>query len=1134
MTFIADLHIHSHYSRATSKQLNLEHLNKWAQLKGVQVVATGDFTHPEWLDELMEKLEPAEDGLFKLKPDFRKATQDEVFKSCENPVRFILSTEISNIYKKGEKVRKVHNVVIVPSFDAAKDIQGRLDKIGNIRSDGRPILGLDSRDLLEIVLEAGDGSALIPAHIWTPWFSAMGSKSGFDSIEECYDDLSEHIFAVETGLSSDPPMNWRVSSLDKYTLVSNSDAHSPQKLARESNIFLCDMSFPAMLDAMKTGAPEKFGGTIEFFPEEGKYHYDGHRKCEARMSPEETLAHNGKCPVCGKDVTRGVSYRIEELADRKPGEKSLRALPFESLIPLPEIIAEVMGRGPNTKGVREKYEKMLSQLGSELHILRDITLSELEKSSGSLLAEGIRRMRESDLQIDAGYDGEFGTIKIFTARERENFGTKSLFIDKEIPEKKSEKQDKREPYRVKDADLRENILNVFPVEKANGLPEEKRNPYGLNDKQLSAVTSVDHNLVIVAGPGTGKTRTLTYRIAYLIQDEEVDPSSILALTFTNKAAQEMRSRLGQLFEDDVMDVMTIQTFHAFGASILKNDYEAVGYKTGFSILNDNYRKDILKRLGKDLTTAQLKQLMQDISDAKSHLLLPEEADLDAAAKELYALYQKELRRQNLFDFDDLIMQPFLLFRERDDLLKKYREKYKWISVDEYQDINFPQYSLLKLLVTPESNLCVIGDPDQAIYGFRGSDAHYFLTFEKDFPEARTVFLDKNYRSDRSILSASGQVIEKNPERSDLKLWTDMISEDKIEIFRTATEKAEAETIVHRIEKLIGATSFFSVDSGRAAENDETVYGVGFGDIAVLYRLHAQLPALEEAFIRSGIPYQSIGEVPFWERKEPGEILSYLRIIQNPWIDFDLYRVLNNPPRGIGEQTIAILSKYKRMNDLSLWDAIRRVDRISALSATQQQPVASLVDKINRLRTYAEKMSTKELIVNLLKISGMSAYYRNDGKRSYYWEEISRMAEAHKGSLKTFLESIVLQGETDIYDERSERVTLMSIHASKGLEFPVVFITGCEDGILPRIKDEDTEEELHEERRIFYVGMTRAQHKLIFTLAKTRFMYGKQEVRPTSRFLNDIEEELLENKKNVMKKKRSTAEKDGEDSQLSLF
>ncbi len=287
--FIADLHIHSYLSRATAKNLDLEHLNLWAQLKGIAVVGTGDFTHPQWFSELSEKLEPAEDGLFKLRPEFAAATAHSVPSRCAGPVRFALSAEISSIYKKGGKTRKVHNVVFVPTLDVAERIRVRLERIGNIASDGRPILGLDAKDLLEIVLEASEDAVLIPAHIWTPWFSVLGSKSGFDSLEECFDDLTGHIFAVETGLSSDPTMNWRVSSLDGLTLISNSDAHSPANLGREANLFDTEVSYPSIMEALRTGDPKRFLGTLEFFAEEGKYHFDGHRKCGVRLSPVETM-----------------------------------------------------------------------------------------------------------------------------------------------------------------------------------------------------------------------------------------------------------------------------------------------------------------------------------------------------------------------------------------------------------------------------------------------------------------------------------------------------------------------------------------------------------------------------------------------------------------------------------------------------------------------------------------------------------------------------------------------------------------------------------------------------------------------------------------------------------------------------
>ena len=313
MRFYADLHIHSKYSRATSRDCDLENLAYWGRKKGITVIGTGDFTHPGWIAEIKDKLIPAEPGLFRLREDIEKAVFAKLPPSCRGTVRFTLSVEISTIYKKGDKTRKVHHLVYAPSIEKAEAINKKLGSIGNIRSDGRPILGLDSRHLLEIVLNAGDDCYIVPAHIWTPWFSVLGSKSGFDRVSECYGDLSEHIFAVETGLSSDPEMNWRVSHLDRYRLVSNSDAHSPQKLGREACVFETDMDYYAMRAALRTG--KGYGGTAEFFPEEGKNHLDGHRKCETLLRPAESPKLNGLFPACKKPLTLGVMYRVEELAD---------------------------------------------------------------------------------------------------------------------------------------------------------------------------------------------------------------------------------------------------------------------------------------------------------------------------------------------------------------------------------------------------------------------------------------------------------------------------------------------------------------------------------------------------------------------------------------------------------------------------------------------------------------------------------------------------------------------------------------------------------------------------------------------------------------------------------------------------
>src|SRR5215470_4478379 len=368
MRFHADLHVHSKYSRATSRDLDLEHLASWAARKGIGVVATGDFTHPAWAAELRQKLVPAEPGLFRLADDVEKAVAEKLPAACRRPVRFLLEVEISTIYKKAERTRKIHHLIYAPDFATVDRISARLARIGNIASDGRPILGLDSRDLLEITLESSPDAYLVPAHIWTPWFAALGSQSGFDSIAECYGDLADHIFAVETGLSSDPPMNWRLSMLDRYRLVSNSDAHSPAKLGREATTFDTTLDYFAIRDALKTG--EGYVGTVEFFPEEGKYHLDGHRKCGVRLTPRETLDNNGRCPVCGQAVTVGVEHRVETLADHKETETKPppTAGQVSNLVPLTEILSEIAASGPSSKTVERSYDRVVAALGPELFI----------------------------------------------------------------------------------------------------------------------------------------------------------------------------------------------------------------------------------------------------------------------------------------------------------------------------------------------------------------------------------------------------------------------------------------------------------------------------------------------------------------------------------------------------------------------------------------------------------------------------------------------------------------------------------------------------------------------------------------------------------------------------------------------
>src|SRR3989338_2224474 len=421
MQFIADFHLHSKYSRATSRDMDVDNLDKWAKIKGIKVLGTGDFTHPLWLKELKEKLEPAEPGLFKIKNNKKSHLADDWLSSRnnqDNGTRFLLTSEISCIYSKNNRTRKIHLIVFAPNFQVVEKINTHLGWIGNLKSDGRPILGLDAKELAKIVLGISGDCLVVPAHAWTPWFSIFGSKSGFNSIEECFEEYSKYIYAIETGLSSDPAMNWRLSALDKIALISNSDSHSLEKIGREANVFDTDLSFGAIAGAIKSKDPKRFLYTVEFFPEEGKYHYDGHRLCNVSLSPKESKKQNNICPVCKRPLTIGVLNRVAELADRPEGFHPDNAIPFKSLIPLQEIIADALRQGVGTKRGKEEYEKLIRRFENEFAVLLDAPEKELQEATLPEIAEGIVRVREGKVQIEPGYDGEYGKIKIFEEDEQ--------------------------------------------------------------------------------------------------------------------------------------------------------------------------------------------------------------------------------------------------------------------------------------------------------------------------------------------------------------------------------------------------------------------------------------------------------------------------------------------------------------------------------------------------------------------------------------------------------------------------------------------------------------------------------------------------------------------------------------------
>ena len=830
--FIADLHIHSKFSRACSKDCDIEHLSWWALRKGLTVLGTGDFTHPGWSAELKETLVPAEPGLFRIRPDLEKRLLRDTPAVCAGPVRFVLSVEISTIYRRDDRTRKVHHLLYAPSFEAADKITEALAKIGNLASDGRPILGLDSRDLLEITLSADPGCYLVPAHVWTPWFAVLGSKSGFNAVRDCYADLAEHIFAVETGLSSDPPMNWSCSSLDAYRLVSNSDAHSPPMLGREATVFDTSLDYFAMAAALKTG--DGLAGTLEFFPEEGKYHLDGHRKCDTRFDPERTRQLAKTCPVCAKPLTVGVLHRVAELADRPTGFRPPGTAGFTSLVQLPEIMSEILATGPKSKKVVGEIGRLVAALGPELTILRDVPIDDLRRAGGSLLSEAIARLRRGEVIRDAGYDGEYGTIRLFKPNERNEPALFSLPNPPAPPAKTSktpEAPQTPQPHQhLQPHQHRPSHINASatPATPAPQSPPATGSVLDSLDSDQYAAATAPGPLLIIAGPGTGKTRTLTHRIAHQILDRGAPAGEFLAITFTHRAAQEMRDRLTALCPQQNGEP-TVTTFHGLGLSILREHHAAAGLPAQLGVADEAARLAAATELtGSDRAARKLLAALPEDPDAKRAL-------------------RRHLAASNLVDFDSLVELFAALLGEHPVIAADLRTRWPHVSVDEYQDIDPVQYALLRSLAGDGTGLTAIGDPDQSIYGFRGADVGIFTRFAADFPGATTVELTQNYRSVPAIVTAAMQAIAPTtlvPARKASPTPPAADQAPAVTFHEAPDEHAEAAWIAATIDQLLGGASFHSLDSGRA---DGHAHGkLGLADIAVLYRTDAQATPLGQA------------------------------------------------------------------------------------------------------------------------------------------------------------------------------------------------------------------------------------------------------------------------------------------------
>lgn len=1269
MQFIADFHVHSHYSRATSRDATPENFYRYAVYKGVTLVGSGDFTHPAWREELRDRLEPAEDGLYRLKEEFCRAVEEDtaagmpeawfkggdplrgIFRGGSSYVpsgldgrplvRFIISGEISTIYKKDGRTRKVHHLILLPDLEAAEALSRRLEGIGNLHSDGRPILGLDSRKLLEMTLEACPQAVFIPAHIWTPHFSLFGANSGFDSMEECFEDLAGYICAVETGLSSDPPMNWRLSALDRFTLVSNSDAHSPRHLAREANIFNTELSYPAIRRALQEREGAGFLGTLEFFPEEGKYHYDGHRACNICWPPARTRAAGGVCPACGRKVTVGVLHRVEELADREEGVRPEGARPYESLVPLPEVLASALGVGTASKKVTALYFDLLRCLGPELVVLREAPLEAIARVGGAAVAEAIRRMRAGEVETRPGFDGEYGKIILIRPEERKYLaGQATLFEEAgEIAaaaansgcragrageKTKAGKEVKKEKAAAKGSDAAAQVRRrVAPEELAvpalGGVtPSIAEDPSqtadsaggepvpvkavtgpgvllaGLNEEQRLAVTAAGGQVIVLAGPGTGKTSTLVHRLAYLIGVRGISPAQITAVTFTNKAAAEIRQRVVELLGEAAgIEGLTIGTFHSICLDLLRcwpgQDRAMIfAGREQLTVLDETDARSILAEILQERrwgSSRQAARLQRQISLLKSRGLLPSSTGVPEDLRPVYNAYQERLAEYGVLDYDDLLLLAVDLLERwmasgEDTLeIKRLLARFTYLLVDEFQDVNPVQYRLIRLW-SGGGNLFVIGDPDQAIYGFRGASNRFFRQLQEDFPAARVFRLTRNYRSTPTILRAAAAVIAHNykhtgePLQAASELYTQNVHGDTalpeaqglvaarkdgppVLYLEVPGEMAAGIAIVREIGRLVGGTTMLQahgqggmapveVPAGREGE------ALGFADIAVLARTGRQLETLEECFLKEGIPYRVVGRESFLEDRPVREALAFCWCLVNPEDDFHIYRCLSSGAFGRDKKGIALVRETARQMHCPAWQAIER------LTAGEASPGAAAGKGLRAFKNAVETWRTIMLAEPPERL--LARWIEEHNLRgTASMNRLLRVA-ARFDDLHAFLRGIVLAGEAD--HERwgsnvttPEAVSLMTLHAAKGLEFPVVFIAGVEDGLLP-LKErpgvapegEDVHvdpsmvmspaqgsgESLAEERRLFYVGLTRARDILILVSSRNRTIGGRKVPSRTSPFLLEIPAECLEKKVWRGKVRGKQDDDEGKYKQLSLF
>jgi len=870
-------------------------------------------------------------------------------------------------------------------------------------------------------------------------------------------------------------MNRLISGLDRFALISNSDCHSPAKLGREANLFSTDLDFFALREALRGNRRDTFRATVEFFPEEGKYHADGHRACRVCLDPLETRRLGLACPACGKPLTVGVCHRVMELADREQPLYCEASPEVFSLIPLPEVLGEIMGTGPASKKVMEQYGRVIVRFGSEFNLLLRTPLDEIRQAF-PILGEAVERMRGGRVIRQPGFDGEYGAIRVFEEGEMARLaGQESLFGDGPVTRRARKKQ------------AGALVLPILADDR-DGVRHSPEKTGGPNPEQAAAIASGSRHILVTAGPGTGKTYTLIQRAAALLAAGR-DPDRMAAITFTVKAGDEVRERLLKS-AGSAGERVFAGTFHQFCLLWLRRAEPAL------AVVGPESRERLLKRLFPGLGATERDRLAAGIAKELADTFRCPAAEA-AGNIQRYLPYLDELQRLHAIDLDAVIPEFVRRLAADAALRREVCGSLEHLFVDEFQDLNGSQFELVRILAET-CRIFAIGDPDQAIYGFRGSDPEFFFRFA-GMPGVEEVFLTRNYRCPSAVITAAAALISRNSGHKhrpgDLSGVPPLVAESGrqgvIELHRAPSPAAEAEFIVRRIEELMGGIEHFSLASGRGGDG-EPGRGLSFGDMAVLFRLGRQAEEIAAALERRGIPCQQVGTVPFYLTPKLRPAYYFVQAAAGTEVTADWLQLAGALP-GIGSASIERMEAA-----LPLTGDFRACRALGKLPQAAERALAELDRALERFQETVACNGLAAALAEMLPFLGVGSEPAGAGR-------LLDLAGSFGGDLAAFAGHLRRYADGLVYDERAEAVALMTLHSAKGLEFPVVFLAGAEEGLLPCSLWDDVNVE--EERRLFYVGLTRARERVILTASETRPWAGPSP-RRLSRFIGEIPAGLL--------------------------